>query len=159
MEKCQACFTEMESGGARELDWWVRVGPFCLSTLRLSYGTWPSFVPARAGPPSPQGKALGGTMYHRKVQHFKFERRSESLPRGGRWTRSGRMRAACRKQSVVYQRNTTPCGTTNQIHPALPDTIIPPTPIPPAPSRRWSGACGWPWRGRRRRHRVCGRSP
>ena len=36
-------------------------------------------------PPSPQGKALGGTMYHRKVQHYKLVRRWQSLPRGGRW--------------------------------------------------------------------------
>ena len=36
-------------------------------------------------PPSPQGKALGGTMYHKKVQYFKFVPRCQSLPRGGRW--------------------------------------------------------------------------
>lgn len=56
------------------------------------------------GPPSPSGKALGGTGYRRKVQHFKFVRRCESLPRGGRWLRSRRMRATPRKHSVVYQR-------------------------------------------------------
>ena len=36
-------------------------------------------------PPSPQGKALGSTMYHKKVQHHRFARRWQSLPRGGRW--------------------------------------------------------------------------
>ena len=35
-------------------------------------------------PPSPQGKALGGTMYHKKVQYFKFVPRCQSLPLGGR---------------------------------------------------------------------------
>ena len=30
-------------------------------------GRWPSSDPAHAGPSSPQGKALGGTVYHRNV--------------------------------------------------------------------------------------------
>ena len=42
------------------------------------------------GPPSPSGKALASGTTH------------QSLPLGGRWTRSGRMRATSRKQSVVY---------------------------------------------------------
>ena len=65
-------------------------------------GRWPSSDPAHAGPPSPQGKALDGTVYHRKVQHIKFMPHQRSLPLGGRWPRSGRMRATFRKQSVVY---------------------------------------------------------
>ena len=65
-------------------------------------GRWPSSDPAHAGPPSPQGKALDSTIYHRKVQHIKFMPHQRSLPMGGRWPRSGRMRATFRKQSVVY---------------------------------------------------------
>ena len=65
-------------------------------------GRSPSSDPAHAGPPSPQGKALDGTVYHRKVQHIKFMLHQHSLPLGGRWPRSGRMRATSRKQSVVY---------------------------------------------------------
>ena len=47
----------------------------------------------------------------------------QSFPLGGRWTRSGRMRATYRKQSVVYQRTRAQRGTTDQIYLAQPDTI------------------------------------
>ena len=58
--------------------------------------------PGSRRPTFPQGKALDGTVYHRKVQHIKFMPHQQSLPLGGRWPRSGRMRATFRKQSVVY---------------------------------------------------------
>ena len=42
-------------------------------------------------PPSPQGKALGGTISYKKVQHCKFVPRKQSLPRGGRWPGESRV--------------------------------------------------------------------
>ena len=42
-------------------------------------------------PPSPQGKALRCTVYHKEVQHYKFVQRCESLPRGGRWPGQSRV--------------------------------------------------------------------
>ena len=41
--------------------------------------------PSASRPPSPSGKALVRIVYHKKVQHFKFVPRRQSLPRGGRW--------------------------------------------------------------------------
>ena len=81
--------------------------------------------PSASRPPSPQGKALRCTVYHKKVQHFKFVPRRQSLPRGGRWAGQspGRMRATYRTESVVYQPNHAPCGTPNPIHPPKADSI------------------------------------
>ena len=66
--------------------------------------------PSASRPPSPSGKALVRTVYHKKVQLFKLVLRKQSLPRGGRWAgRSpGRMRATYRKHSAVYQRTPSP---------------------------------------------------
>ncbi len=67
----------MVSGFAGGLNWWFRVVCGWLCTQPIPFGRWPSFVPALAGPPSPQGKALRCTVYHKKVQHYKF------VPRNG----------------------------------------------------------------------------
>ena len=58
--------------------------------------------PGFAGPPSPSGKALP-TPYKLVILYLSMiHGTTQSLPLGGRWTRSGRMRATYRKQSVVY---------------------------------------------------------
>ena len=83
-------------------DWWYCVERVYVGTLRSAWGTWPSFDPALAGPPSPSGKALA-TPYKLKGLYLSMiHGTTQSLPLGGRWPRSGRMRATYRKQSVVY---------------------------------------------------------
>ena len=79
-------------------------------------GRWPSSDPAHAGPPSPQGKALGSTVHRRKVQHLKFIRRWKSLPLGGRWLRSRRMRATYRRADPPGGR----CPAAHRCGPVLP---------------------------------------
>ena len=96
----------------------------------------PSVCLLRSQPPSPQGKALGGTVYHKKVQHFKFVRCCESLPRGGRWPRSGRMRATFRKQSVVYQRSNA-LTIFIPVTPSTPSNTALQTKHTPAPPTSW----------------------
>ena len=67
------------------------------------------------GPPSPSGKALA-TPHKLVVLYLSMiHGTTQSLPLGGMWTRSGRMRATYRKQSAVYQHNTARCGTTDPI--------------------------------------------
>ena len=41
--------------------------------------------PSASRPPSPSGKALVRTVYHKKVQLFKLVLRKQSLPQRGRW--------------------------------------------------------------------------
>ena len=87
----------MESGSARWIGWalpwgaWVRW--YTTDSVRNVALIRPS---VRTGAPSPQGKALVTQYNFAGWYHLK------SLPLGGRWLRSRRMRATYRKQSVVY---------------------------------------------------------
>ena len=82
--------------------------------------------PSASRPPSPSGKALP-TRYKLAVLYFlMINGTTQSFPLGGKVGRlkPGRMRATLRKESVVYQSDPAPRGTTNQIHLAQPDTIL-----------------------------------
>ena len=84
MEFCFAIWIELVVPLGRWSRWY---------TADCSLQRSPHPTRASPGPPSPSGKALGGPV---KESGTKFVQRCESLPLGGRWTRSGRMRATPR---------------------------------------------------------------
>ena len=94
--------------------------------------------PTRAlpGPPSPSGKALS-TRYKLEMLYFlMIYGTAQSLPLGGRWPRSGRMRATFRKQSVVYQRSNA-LTIFIPVTPSTPSNTALQTKHTPAPPPSW----------------------
>ena len=91
---------------------------------------------ALSGPPSPSGKALF-TQYKLEMLYFlTIYGTAQSLPLGGRWPRSGRMRATFRKQSVVYQRSNA-LTIFIPVTPSTPSNTALQTKHTPAPPPSW----------------------
>ena len=90
------------SGFAGELDGWFRKVRCRLRARPIPFGRWPSSDPASPAHLPPRGRLC------QRSTTLQSGTTRKSLPRGGRWLRSRRMRATPRKHSVVYQRRTPP---------------------------------------------------
>ena len=84
----------MVSAGGGGLDWGFRGVRGCLSTLRLSSGRQPSFVCFAATFPPGEGSAYAVQTCDAVL--CMTNGTAQSLPLGGRWLRSRRMRATYR---------------------------------------------------------------
>ena len=88
----------MVSGFAGGSNSWFRKVRCYLRARPIPFSRWPSSDPASPAHLPPRGRLC------QRSTILQSGTTRKSLPRGGRWLRSRRMRATPRKHSVVYQR-------------------------------------------------------